>query len=85
MQRVKFRSEWIATVVTEPAVYRAVQLARLSRCPQDCTESPESPPNGRGGGLGPDQNGMGPLSASLRASSVDVKSLRRRPQQLLHN
>ena len=51
MQRVKFRAEWIATVVTEPAVYRAVQLARLSRCPQDCTESPESPQNGRGGGV----------------------------------
>ena len=35
-------------------------------------------PKRAGGGLGPDQNWMGPLSASLRASSVDVKSLRRR-------
>ena len=75
MQRVKFRAEWIATVVTEPAVYRAVQLARLSRCPQDCTESPESPPNGRGGvkaltktGWAPSAQASGPPVWTLRAS-----------------
>ena len=36
----------------------------------------------RAGGLSLTKTG-GPLSASLRASSLDVKSLRRRPQQLL--